>query len=143
MGKLTDRQIQAFTYPKDKGRHADGDSLFLDVRSGSLFLEVFPTGGKYWRFGFRFPKGARAKGKDEETPQIRSSTCATSTIRQAAQGYCRLCESTFGLVRSIRFLGCLPVCAVFGAFWAMYGLSLSCGPGCTQKGVPLSPLHLP
>ena len=32
MGKLTDRQIQAFTYPKDKGRHADGDSLFLDVR---------------------------------------------------------------------------------------------------------------
>ena len=70
MGKLTDRQIQAFTYPKDKGRHADGDSLFLDVRSGSLFLEVFPTGGKYWRIGFRFPKGARAKGKDEEAPHI-------------------------------------------------------------------------
>ena len=33
MGKLTDRQIQDFTYPKDKGRHADGASLFLDVRS--------------------------------------------------------------------------------------------------------------
>ena len=63
MGKLTDRQIQAFTYPKDKGRHADGDSLFLDVRSGSLFLEVFPTGGKYWRFGFRFPKGDKTKRK--------------------------------------------------------------------------------
>lgn len=34
MGKLTDRQIQAFTYPEDRGRHSDGMGLFLDVRNG-------------------------------------------------------------------------------------------------------------
>lgn len=34
MGKLTDRQIQAFTYPRDRGRHSDGMGLFLDVRNG-------------------------------------------------------------------------------------------------------------
>lgn len=39
------------------------EKMYTLKDGGSLFLEVFPTGGKYWRFGFRFPKGDKTKRK--------------------------------------------------------------------------------
>ena len=46
MGKLTDRQILNFRHPADRGRHADGDGLFLEVK---------PT-YKLWLRRYRFKK---------------------------------------------------------------------------------------
>lgn len=54
MNLLTDSHIQD-ALPKDK--------MYTLTDGGSLFLEVFPTGSKYWRFGFRFPKGDKTKRK--------------------------------------------------------------------------------
>ena len=54
MNLLTDSHIRN-ALPKDK--------MYILTDGGSLFLEVFPTGGKYWRFGFRFPKGDKTKRK--------------------------------------------------------------------------------
>lgn len=54
MNLLTDTNIRT-AQPKEK--------MYTLKDGGSLFLEVFPTGGKYWRFGFRFPKGDKTKRK--------------------------------------------------------------------------------
>ena len=54
MNLLTDTHIRN-AQPKEK--------MYTLKDGGSLFLEVFPTGGKYWRFGFRFPKGDKTKRK--------------------------------------------------------------------------------
>ena len=43
MGRLTDRQIQNFRFPADRGRHADGDGLQLSALSWGT-AEARPSG---------------------------------------------------------------------------------------------------
>jgi len=49
---LTDIQIRALKARSKPYRLFDG---------GGLYLEVSPTGGKYWRLKYRFPKGGTEK----------------------------------------------------------------------------------
>jgi len=49
---LTDIQIRAMKARSKPYRLFDG---------GGLYLEVSPTGGKYWRLKYRFPKGGTEK----------------------------------------------------------------------------------